>query len=123
LKHALFALLIAAVPALPAAALTQDEARRCAVMAKTFEGKSAEIADREAARAEAAAAAEAAGETWETAEAMRNFGEAQAAEADAARATYDAAKRRFEGHDAALRSATQMLNRDIAEYNRTCVSE
>ncbi len=108
---------------LPATALTRDEARRCAVMARTFEAKTAEIAELKEALSAAAETAEEAGETWENAEAMRNFGDAQAAEADQAQANWQAAKNDFEAKQAALKSAVQMLNRDVSEYNRTCASE
>jgi len=104
----------------PAAALTQDEARKCAVMARTFDGKTAEIEALKKARVEAAAIAETAGEAWENAEPMREISRAMAAEADAALKAWDEAKLAFQAKDAALRSATQMLNRDISEYNRTC---
>ncbi|MEO0754501.1 MAG: hypothetical protein AAFY85_06850, partial [Pseudomonadota bacterium] len=65
----------------PAAALTQDEARKCAVMARTFDGKTAEIEALKKARVEAAAIAETAGEAWENAEPMREISRAMAAEA------------------------------------------
>lgn len=124
MKPLVFLLAFSAVAiAFPASALNQDEARKCDVMAKTFDGKIAEVEALKTARAEAAEAAEAAGEAWENAEPMRDFGEAQAAEANATRAAFNAAKQTFEGKDAALRSATQMLNRDIAVYNQSCASD
>ncbi|MEM0986548.1 MAG: hypothetical protein AAGJ32_09895 [Pseudomonadota bacterium] len=107
----------------PASASAQDQARKCTAMAKTFDAKTTEVEALTQARAQSAAAAEAAGEAWENAETVRHFSAEQAQAADRAKAAWDTAKADFHGKDAALRSAAAMLNRDIVEYNRACAPE
>lgn len=64
--------------------------------------------------------AEAAGEAWENAEALRNFSADNAAEADALKASFDEAKARFYSFENRLREDTNALNRDANEFNSIC---
>jgi hypothetical protein len=60
------------------------------------------------------------GETWENAEAERNFGSAQAAAADAAKADYETLKTAFHSLQAALGAKVEQLNGAVGRYNQVC---
>lgn len=64
---------------------------------------------------------EAAGDAWENAEALRNFGAEQAAEADATKVAYDALKADLLEKESSLQGLVVSLNDEVAAYNRKCV--
>lgn len=66
---------------------------------------------------------EAAGDAWEAAEALRNFGKAQAAEADSTKMAYDMLKAELMRKEMVLQSAVGMLNGDVADYNAMCATK
>ena len=103
-----------------AAAMSQDDVRRCQAMWKTFGPKAEEVEELTAIRADAEAHRDLMAEAWENAEVMRNFGEAQADAANSARIDLNKAQLALDGADAALRSAAQMYNRDVTAFNQSC---
>lgn len=64
---------------------------------------------------------EAAGDTWQEAEAMRNYG--QAASADEAKLTYETLKSDLMDKEASLQTLVASLNEDVAAYNAKCVKD
>ena len=66
---------------------------------------------------------EAAGDAWENAEAMRNFGQDQAAEADATKVAYDTLKADLRVKEQSLQTLVVSLNQDVAAYNQRCVKD
>ncbi len=64
---------------------------------------------------------EAAGDAWENAEAMRNFGADQAAEADATKTEYETLKADLLQKESSLQMAVVSLNDEVAAYNTKCV--
>lgn len=66
---------------------------------------------------------EAAGDAWENAEAMRNFGKEQAAEADTTKVAYDTLKADLMDKERALQAMVVSLNDEVAAYNSKCVKE
>lgn len=113
----------AALLAPSALAMSQDDVRRCNAMAASFKAKKAEYDAAQKVRDARATAAEAWGEDWENAEALRSFGEDHASKADAAKAAYDAAKSEFSKAEMAAQSIGRMLNDDIAAYNASCAAD
>ena len=124
MKHFAIAALFAtlAVP-VAFADLTAAQVERCEMLGQTFAIKKANVARAEEARDVLAAEAEALGEAWENAEAVRNFGNANAAEADAALVAFEDAKKKFNFAEQALRSQSRMLAQDAAVYNSACVQQ
>ncbi|MEM7007315.1 MAG: hypothetical protein AAF498_15670 [Pseudomonadota bacterium] len=118
----LLALLVAPI-SVPAFALTETEARQCRAMAATFGPKKAEFDEMTMTRDELAAAAEAAGEDWENAEALRGFSPEAAAEADVLKVAYEAARAEFEQTQYAWSAVGRQLNADFAAFNAKCSSE
>ncbi|MEM9668736.1 MAG: hypothetical protein AAF950_07400 [Pseudomonadota bacterium] len=123
MKRFLFLTSLLVTSALPASALTEGEIRQCNALAATFGPKKAEFDALTAARDELAAAAETAGEDWENAEALRDFGADKAAAADAKKATYDEALIAFEATQRTWQTAGQQLNADFATFNATCTAD
>ncbi len=124
MKHFAIAALFATLAAPVAFAdLTAAQVERCEMLGQTFAIKKANVARAEEARDALAAEAEALGEAWENAEAVRNFGDANAAEADAALIAFEDAKKKFSFAKQALRSQSRMLAQDSAVYNAACVNE
>lgn len=64
---------------------------------------------------------EAAGDAWENAEAMRNFGAEQAAEADATKDAYETLKADLQEKESSLQILVVSLNEDVTAYNSKCV--
>lgn len=64
---------------------------------------------------------EAAGDAWENAEAMRNFGAEQADEADTTKVTYETLKADLIAKEKTLQNSVLSLNQDVAAYNAKCV--
>lgn len=64
---------------------------------------------------------EAAGDAWENAEAMRNFGADEAALADETKLTYETLKADLLDREVALQTQVVSLNDEVAAYNTRCV--
>ena len=64
---------------------------------------------------------EAAGDAWENAEALRNFGEEQAAEADATKVAYETLKADLLDKESSLQGLVFSLNEQVTAYNTKCV--
>ena len=109
--------------ALPASALTPAEVKKCNAMAASFGAKKAEVLKAKEALEKMAADTELAGETWEAAEEMKLLSPAAAKEADDAKAHWETLKGDFYKKQIALQSQVQMLNKDMAAYNRSCASD
>ncbi|MEM7638777.1 MAG: hypothetical protein AAF269_06920 [Pseudomonadota bacterium] len=112
---ALAAMIVLTAPA--ASALT------CAEQASDLQNrqiKAQEIAD---ARLALVDEVEAAGDAWENAEAMRNFSQDQAAEADATKVAYDTLKADLRSKEQSLQTLVVSLNKDVAAYNQRCVKD
>ena len=64
---------------------------------------------------------EAAGDAWENAEAMRNFGSKEAEEANATKLEYETLKATLMQKEATLQALVVTLNDQVAAYNTKCV--
>jgi len=64
---------------------------------------------------------ELAGDAWENAEAVRNFGEAE--KADSAKATYDSLKADLLQKEASLQAMVASLNNEVTVYNAKCIKK
>nr|WP_070958701.1 hypothetical protein [Hyphomonas sp. Mor2] len=64
---------------------------------------------------------EAAGDAWENAETMRNFGSEEATLADENKMTYEALKADLLNQEVALQALVVSLNDEVAAYNQKCV--
>ena len=107
----------------PANALTQDEVKRCNAMSASFAAKKAEIVEAKAALDAKAAETEIAGERWQAAEEMKLVSPQAAKKAGDAKATWDSLKKDVAREQFALRSRVEMLNNDVASFNRSCATE
>lgn len=116
-------LLLSVVPAHSASALTANETRACNAMAASFGPKRAEFNALTTQRDDLAIAVEDAGDAWDAAEALRNFGADKAAEADATKSTYDALVAEFDAVEQAYRVTGTQLNEDFAAYNHKCATD
>ena len=100
------------------------------VSAQSCSQQAAQLQERQVAAQELADArlalvddVEAAGDAWENAEAMRNFGAEQAAEADLTKTAYDTLKADLTDKEMALQTLVISLNDAVAAYNSKCVKE
>lgn len=66
---------------------------------------------------------ETAGDAWENAEALRNFGDEQAEQADSTKMEYETLKADLLQQELALQALLTSLNEDVAAYNSACVKE
>ena len=66
---------------------------------------------------------EAAGDEWEAAEATRNFGETEAAKADAAKQTYEALKADLISLEETLQEQVSELNAAVSTFNDRCATK
>ncbi|WP_084419249.1 hypothetical protein [Henriciella litoralis] len=116
-RFAALGIVIAALAA-PSALAASD----CSQMARTIKSGQASAKAMAADRDELLLEVEAAGDAWEDQEALRNFSASHAAEADAARAEYEALKAELVSLEDDLQARLSRLNRDAANYNRTCAT-
>jgi len=121
-------LLIAAIFALvsPVAAADAASARdmaRCQAMSSTFGPKQKQVAELKEARDAQAEVVETYGEAWDDFEILRNVSAVNAANADAAKADYEAAKAELIRLEQGLQAAVADLNTDISAYNQSCAPE
>ncbi|MEL6258162.1 MAG: hypothetical protein AAFQ67_03785 [Pseudomonadota bacterium] len=77
----------------------------------------------DAARKAAARRAEALGETWENAEALRDFSPRHASAADKALSEYEAAKTDFEQKNAKHADMAQAFNADAIAFSEKCAKD
>ena len=120
IKTSIMAVAAAIALAMPAGALTAQEASQCSTMASSFQVRQTEVVDLQTRQAELAAEAERLGEDWELKEEIRNFSAENAAAADEARIAYETARADAMLVTSDLRSKAQMLNADIAHFNTRC---
>ena len=126
IKHIPFmcSLAIAACLMTPtASALTGAQAKQCRALGASLQVRQVEAKTMGEARDGLAETVELAGEEWEAAEAMRNFGADQAAEADARKTSYDQLRSDLMRKEMALQSAVGMLNGDVYDYNEVCAEK
>ncbi len=117
-------LAIAASLMAPAAsALTGAQIKQCRALGASLKVRQVEAKTMSADRDGLHETVELAGDEWEAAEALRNFGAAQATEADARKASYDQLRSDLMRKEMALQSAVGMLNGDVYDYNDVCVKK
>ncbi len=109
-----------AVPS--ASALTAKQVRECKALHASFPARTADIKRDEAELERLAELAERAGDAWQNAENIRTLSAEHAAEADALRAPYDAARDTFNTADAAFYEKSKRLKDDQFKFNTVCVN-
>ena len=112
---ALVAIVVFTVPS--ASALT------CAQQAADLQNRQSEVQKVADARLALVDELEAAGDAWENAEAMRNFGADQAAQADTTKVAYDALKADLMAKEQSLQAMVVAINDDVAAYTKRCVKD
>ncbi|MFN3214410.1 MAG: hypothetical protein ACE37M_14995 [Henriciella sp.] len=114
---------LSALMALTVFAAPMASAQSCAKQAASLQEKQAEAQSLAEARLTLVDEVEAAGDAWENAEAMRNFGEAQAIEADTTKTAYDTLKADLFEKESSLQLLVANLNKDVQTYNQRCVTD
>ena len=66
---------------------------------------------------------EEAGDAWENAEAMRNFGSDEAEQADMTKVAYETLKSDLMQKEVSLQTMVSSLNQDVAAYNQRCITD
>ncbi len=120
MKRIFFAALFTIVSVPAANALSVAQTERCQVLGQAFAIKKDNVRKATQERDRLATEAETKGEAWENAEAMRNFGAEQAASADAAKAAYEEARKKFNFAEMSLQSQARLLSQDAAVFNAAC---
>lgn len=93
----------------------------CSQQAAQLQERQGAAQDLAEARLSLVEAVEAAGDAWENAEAMRNFGAEQAAEADATKLAYETLKSDLLQKETSLQTLVVSLNDEVTAYNTKCV--
>ncbi len=114
------ALFLALAPVAGADAASARDMARCKAMQATMVPKQREIDEAKARRDDLAAIAEADGDAWENAEAVRNFSKSHAAEADAAKAAFTASRKALADSELGLQFMVQGFNEDVSAFNQSC---
>lgn len=114
---------LSALAAMTLLAVPSASALTCAQQAANLQNRQIEVQEIADARLALVDEVEAAGDAWENAEAMRNFGSTEAAEADTNKVAYDTLKADLMAQEVALQSMLVELNDDVAMYNSKCVKE
>lgn len=114
---------LAASAIMPAQALTQAEVKRCNAMAASFAAKKAEITKAKSGLDEKVALVEEAGERWEAAEELKLASARNAKIASDAKAEWQGLKGEVLKEQMALQSKVQMLNNDVASFNKSCATK
>lgn len=109
--------------ALTVLAAPMASAQSCAKQAASLQEKQVEAQALAEARLTLVDEIEAAGDAWENAEAMRNFGEEQAIEADTTKIAYDTLKADLFEKESSLQVLVATLNEDVQAYNQRCVTD
>lgn len=95
----------------------------CRAMAATIAPRQAEVDALVVLRDETAAWVEAQGDVWEDAETHRLISTRHAAAANAARASYDDARKALARQEMALQATVRSFNYDLERFNRICATE
>ncbi len=111
---------IAFATAPSASALTAAQVKQCNAMNASIQARHGELQDFASTREELAANVEIAGEEWENAESVRNYGADKAALADEKKTAYDTLKAEFMRKDMAYQANVAQLNQDVAGFNNMC---
>lgn len=114
---------LSALAAVFVIAAPNASALTCAQQAAELQNRQIEVQEIADARLALLDEVEAAGDAWENAEAMRNFGTDQAAQADTQKVAYDTLKSDLMDKEVALQSMVISLNDEVAAYNKACVKE
>jgi len=120
IKNRFVPLLCLSLIALPqiGAAMTPGMYASCHKQGAELQARQLSLQKRAQARLDQLAETEAAGDVWEEAERLRNYG--KAAEADAARRDYEALKADLQEKEIALQADLADLNLDVGRYNQAC---
>ena len=108
---------LSALAAIVVLAIPHASALSCAEQAADLQTRQAK------AQKTAEARVEAAGDAWENAEALRNFSEEQALEADTTKTAYEGLKSDLFEKEVALQNLVVSLNQDVAAYNESCAKD
>lgn len=114
---------LSALAAIVVLAMPQASALSCSEQAADLQNRQAKAQKIAEARLVLVEEVEAAGDAWENAEAMRNFGEDQAVEADSTKVAYEGLKSDLFEKEVALQNLVVSLNQDVAAYNESCAKD
>lgn len=114
---------LSALAAIVVLAIPHASALSCAEQAADLQTRQAKAQKTAEARLALVEEVEAAGDAWENAEALRNFGEEQALEADTTKIAYEGLKSDLFEKEVALQNLVVSLNQDVAAYNETCAKD
>ena len=114
---------LSALAAIVVLAIPHASALSCAEQAADLQTRQAKAQKTAEARLALVEEVEAAGDAWENAEALRNFGEEQALEADTTKTAYEGLKSDLFEKEVALQNLVVSLNQDVAAYNETCAKD
>lgn len=115
------ALSIAFAPA--SVALTASQTKTCNALGAKLQKQQAKAQKLAAERLDLLEKVEDAGDDWENAETLRNFGEAEANAADSHKAKYDSLKADLLSRESALQELISSVNSDVADYNNKCAKK
>ena len=114
---------LSALAAIVVLAIPHASALSCAEQAADLQTRQAKAQKTAEARLALVEEVEAAGDAWENAEALRNFGEKQALEAATTKPAYEGLKSDLFEKEVALQNLVVSLNQDVAVYNETCAKD
>ena len=114
---------LSAFVAIVVLAIPHASALSCAEQAADLQTRQAKAQKTAEARLALVEEVEAAGDAWENAEALRNFGEEQALEADTTKIAYEGLKSDLFEKEVALQNLVVSLNQDVAAYNESCAKD
>ena len=114
---------LSALAAIVVLAIPNASALSCAEQAADLQTRQAKAQKTAEARLALVEEVEAAGDAWENAEALRNFGEEQALEADTTKIAYEGLKSDLFEKEVALQNLVVSLNQDVAAYNESCAKD
>ena len=112
---------LSALAAIFVIAVPGASAQSCAQQASDLQQQQVQAQELAEARSSLVEEVEAAGDAWENAEALRNFGDEQAAEADATKVAYETLKADLLDQELNLQALVVSLNDQVAAYNAKCV--
>lgn len=115
------ALSIAFTPA--SLALTASQTKACNTLGSQLQKQQAKAQKLAAERLDLLKVVEGAGDDWENAETLRNFGDAEAKAADAHKATYERLKSDLLVKERTLQELISSVNSEIAAYNQKCATK
>lgn len=114
---------LSALAAIVVLAIPHASALSCAEQAADLQTRQAKAQKIAEARLVLVEEVEAAGDAWENAEALRNFGEDQAVEADSTKVAYEGLKSDLFEKEVSLQNLVVSLNQDVAAYNESCAKD